>query len=534
MCGIASVISSDPARRAKVDSMLAVQFRRGPDHLAQVHDGVCAMAHNRLSLLDLSEAGDQPMQLGPATIVYNGEVYNHLELRRQYLGDVRFRGTSDTETLLHLFERLGVPGTLPLLRGMYAFAVWYADAQRLIMATDPFGIKPLYVWQGPGEFACASSSAALMNVVPKPRIDRAAMARFFHLGGADGVWQGVRRVNGGHILTYDHATQRTTERQWYQPTYRPDAAETIDHILTEAMDQVQLSDVPVGLFLSGGVDSSIAASRMPAGSKAFHLDSDERQHAATVAKRFGMELHVVEPDQSTILEAHADIARKTGEPTMAGHIPWLVSRTAAQHVKAAISANGADELFFGYPRTATEMSVPELDKMQRHMFRSPHSFTFSEPIRPPNMDILSDPSFPDCAITRWFELRHYIQHDLNPTLDAASMCHSLEMRVPFLDHHLVEAALSLPHTWHRNKALLRDRLKAAGVPAATVDHAKLGFSMKANDPMIKRRMDKAVLYMAKEHGLHISKEATGRDRSYLTTCCLAWRVWEGEWKTTMK
>lgn len=513
-----------------VNTMMARQAMRGPDHMAQVHDGACAMGHNRLSLVDLAETGDQPMTIGGYTLVYNGEIYNHMALRQQYLGHVHFRGSSDTETLLHLLAELGMEATLPLLRGMYAFALWNADTQRLYLATDPMGIKPLYVWQGKDEFAAASSSAALLALIPKPRIDRAAMGRFFKLGGADGVWEGIRRVHGGYCLTYIHATQRLTERRWYEPRYVPDAMERIDALLDECMQLVQMADVPVGLFLSGGVDSSLVAAHMPMGSKAYHLSSAELQHAQVVAQHHLLELHVVEADQEVIVQAHMDIARRSGEPTMAGHIPWLVSKYAAQYVKAAISANGADELFFGYPRTARHLDTAEIDRMHAHMMRAPNALLWDGMPNYPNMDVLADPDFGDCAMMRWYELRHYIQHDLNPTLDAASMCHGLEVRVPYLDHVLVETALSIPHTVHGEKRILRDKLRRNGIPASTIDRPKLGFSMPANGPLVNVTIKAALKHMQKEYGMRINPKASGRDQRYLEVCAMAWYLWELQWK----
>jgi len=530
MCGIASLISGDPTRLARLDQMLAVLHKRGPDHLAQWHGDGVAMGHTRLSLLDLSPAGDQPMQLGPWVLSYNGEIYNHLELRRQYLAHVNFHGTSDTETLLHLIAERGVTGALPLLRGMFAFAVWNSTERELTCAVDPFGIKPLYYWDGITEFGVASSSAALLKFVPTRRMDAEAMGRFFRLGGTDGVWQGINRLHGGHAISYRPGGVH--QWRWYFPAFNPNAEQELESTIHEALTQVQLAHVPVGIFLSGGVDSSLAALCMPQGSHAFHLDSPEREHAELVANMAGAQLHIVHPDQSAVVAAHLDIATRTGEPTMAGHIPWVVSRCATEYVKAAISANGADELFFGYDRTARHRTASELLRQDTHMMRSPTSCELPGNGHWTHVD-LGDPRFPACAHSRWTELMLYVQHDLNPTLDAASMCHSLELRVPYLDHKLVECALSLPHSFHGNKRVLRDLLLRSGVPASTVDHTKLGFSMAVNNPGMVARMDEAVRYMERHHGITIHRNASPRDKAYLRVCAMAWQVWEQHWKPYM-
>lgn len=530
MCGIATIIATDPTRRRLVRGMVEHQRQRGPDHDAVwMGDGV-AMGHTRLSLLDLEASGDQPMKLGELVLCYNGEIYNHMELRRQYLPGVKIKSTSDTATLLHLVQKMGVANTLPLLRGMWAFALWDGEKRKLYLATDPFGIKPLYVTHAKDEFACASSSAALLPLRKRWRIDPMAMARFFRLGGADGVWEGIERVHGGRLLVYDAASDRIKRHTWYEPTFNAHAAEQMDDLITETMDLVQLADVPVGLFLSGGVDSSVAASRCRQGSPAFHLDSDEREHAAIVADHYGLVLHVVEPEQDSIITAHQDIALRSGEPTMAGHIPWIVARYAAEHCKAAISANGADELFFGYDRIPRDTSINARMAQHAHLFRAHDAFNAPCGNGEWSCRPLDDPRFPFDASGRWLELLFYVQHDLNPTLDAASMCFGLEMRVPYLDHVLVEAALSLDFAWHGNKRVLRERLLREDIPQRTVDHTKLGFSMSANTPTVKQYMGNGVAYMKKHHGIAIHPKATGRDKGYLTVCAMAWMLWEQTWE----
>lgn len=529
MCGIASLISSDPSRLALVEGMVQHQASRGPDHGAVWVDGPAALGHNRLALLELSAAGDQPMHCGPLSITYNGEIYNHRELRHAYLQGRTFAGDSDTETLLHLIAVLGVKRTLPLLRGMYAFAVWHDGDKTLTMAVDPFAVKPLYWWHGRFEFACASSSAALLSLQPHWNISADGMARFFRLGGSDGVWHGIQRMHGGHMATYEHHTGRFTQERWYYPKHNPNAAEEIEGLVHHAMNQVQYADVPLGIFLSGGVDSSVAASYCGPGAIAFHLDSPEREHAATVAAHFGVPMEVVPCDPTVVVAAYKDIAERTGEPTMGGHIPWLVSRHAATKVKAAISANGADELFFGYDRIPATDNAKGHEAQLRHMMRDPAAYTMDCGIgifRVPQLVPQTDTA----AHARWVELMLYVQHDLNPTLDAASMCHSLEMRVPFLDHVLVEAALSLPASFHGNKRVLREMLAQASIPDATINRPKVGFSMDRQDPALQHAIERAVRTMARTHGFVIHPNASPRDRAYLRLCALAWCTWEDTWR----
>jgi len=531
MCGISAIVSRSPEQRAKVLDLMATQKQRGPDDSNYVYDGHCALGHNRLSLLDLGPTGQQPMRLGRFTITYNGEVYNHQDLRRLVKGHT-WRGTSDTETILVLIDRFGINATLNMLNGMFAFAVWDSELGFLTVATDRFGVKPLYVYHEDGVLACASSSAALLHLKDQWEVDDEGMRQFFHLGGsARGVWKGIERIGGGQIITYDAGRNNILRNRWYTPTFNPNAAEELEYLITDAIRISAKADVPVGIFYSGGVDTSVVASVVATGFQpvsaekrihTFHLDGPELPYASAGALHFGMLLHLVDPDQIAVVPALKDIAAKSGEPTMAGYIPWLVSRTAAEYVKACISGNGADELFFGYDRTARTSEVADLQAQGRHMFRQwlPESqwpvFT---------LPVLSAGPWPACASSRWAELHWYVQHDLNPTLDAASMCHSLELRVPFLDHRVVEAALSLPASFHGTKRVLKDMLRKAGLPESFVERKKLGFSMPPTHPGVKEYKLEAWAMACRHFGWNPNAVLSPRDRNYLHLCAAGWRAW---------
>ena len=532
MCGIAATINSEQP----IAALLPHLAHRGPDHQGVwARDGV-QLAHTRLSLLDLSAAGDQPMESDQWVITYNGELYNHLQLRHEY--GLEPNGTSDTATLLALIELLGVHLVLPLLRGMWAFAAYDKFTNTLYCATDPFGIKPLHWYAEGNTVAVASTPSALLPLKPKWKLNHGGMLQFFTLGGSENVWQGIERLPGGTLLTVRHSPLATQHsplhiERWYSPTFRPNAEEVIGAVLEKAMQQVQLADVPVGLFYSGGVDSSVVASYMPKGAPAFHLAGPETEYARKGAAYYGLAFHLVEEDGTNVAEALRHMARATGEPTMAGHIPYVVSKYAAEHVKAAISANGADELFFGYDRT--------LEGQDAHMLRAPDSFTLQGKLHSPGPTDIPDTytlatqhsplatPWPECAAPRWKELMYYIQFDLNPTLDAASMAHSLEMRVPFLDQDLVECALSLPHEWHGTKRMLRKHLASTGLPTEVYERPKLGFSMATKDSAKHVAFqEKALAHLKKHYGFRINRRASGRDKSYLTACATGWYAFELE------
>lgn len=535
MCGISAIVGPDFTRNHNwVLAANRVQKQRGPDDVgfSIAPCDPCVMGHTRLSLVDTSATGHQPMSAGDLTITFNGEVYNHQELRARCPA-YHFQGTSDTESVLGHITVYGLQETLERMNGMFAFAVWDGRERTLTMATDRFGVKPMYVYDEGDVFACASSSAALLELKEKWEVDAEGMAQFFHLGGsARGVWKGIERIGGGMALRYKLGVG-TTRYRWYTPTFNPNAAEELEDLITDAIRISAKADVPVGIFYSGGVDTSVVASVLsPAKAGApqqgggrlhtFHLDGPELPYASEGALHFDMLLHLVQPDQLAVVPALKDIAAKSGEPTMAGYIPWLVSRTAAEYVKACISGNGADELFFGYERTARTLDGDALSAMNAHLFRDWPQGTGAKPAF--DIPMGWPDTFPECALPRWMELQWYIQHDLNPTLDAASMCHGLEMRVPFLDHRVVEAALSLPASFHGTKRVLKDRLRRAGLPESFVERKKLGFSMRDQHPSVLQYKLQAWA-MACEHFGWKPGYLSPRDRNYLLMCAAGWRAW---------
>lgn len=510
MCGVAAIVSTEAQALDGIDTMVGRQVLRGPDHEATWKGDGVAMGHNRLSLLDLSETGDQPMEGDRYVISYNGEIYNHQELRSHCV-DYRFRGSSDTETVLALVETLGIEGALPKLNGMWAFALWDKVDRSLTMAVDPFAIKPLYIHHSTEFFACASSSAAILPLRPKWKVSPVGMARFFNLGGSTGVWEGVTRMDGGTIAKFKDGNLSVAT--WYTPTFRP--CDDLPALIRDAVSLTARADVPVGIFFSGGIDTTIIAS-VHRGSRAFHLDGPERSYAQQGAEHFGLDLHVVEPASHRTIEALKDIAVKSGEPSMAGFIPWLVSEQAATEVKACISGNGADELFFGYDRTNDPTQ-------ERHTFRDASAYGGAAPKWPAYT--LEDDRFPACAQARWLELMYYVQHDLNPTLDAASMCHSLEMRVPFLDVRLVEAALSIPQRVHGRKRILKDMLGSMGLPKTYTDRPKYGFSMDRKFMPLEAYKGRAWREACAQYGMRSPSKLTPRDLSYLLSASAGWKAW---------
>jgi asparagine synthase (glutamine-hydrolysing) len=376
MCGIAGFIGS--GNRADLAAMTAALAHRGPDG-AGFHVDEAAqifLGHRRLAILDLA-GGGQPMwnEDGTVAIVFNGEIYNHAELRRdlQAKGHVFASDHSDTEVLVHGYEEWGA--ALPLrLNGMFAFAVWDARSRRLFLARDRFGEKPLYYAAHPGFFAFASELSALArHPGVGTSLDPRALQKFFaygYLPGATALYAGTRKLPAGHHLTLDPATgaQRLV-RYWrfriesdeaLGRRAEGDLAEELRALLVKAVGARLISDVPLGLFLSGGLDSSTvlwaAARHRPAASiQSFTIgftepSFDESEHARRVARHFGTEHREQILDLDTARDLVTPVLGRLDEPLGdASLLPtYLLSAFTRSRVTVALSGDGGDELFAGY------------------------------------------------------------------------------------------------------------------------------------------------------------------------------------------
>src|SRR5256714_333663 len=367
MCGICGVVSAngsaDPERVARMSATLV---HRGPDSSGEFCDGTAALAARRLSIIDL-ETGDQPIanEDGTVHVVQNGELYNYRELRRELeRSGHRFRTHGDTEVLLHLYEEQG-DNFAERLRGMFAVAIWDARRRRLVLARDRFGIKPLYYRAVDGEFAFASELRAL----PRGEIDLDALEAFLAFNSIPApltIFREVRKLPPGHLLSWEDG--RLQLERFARPAPVPagelrgdDEAELVEELRSRVRDSVRahlVSDVPVGVLLSGGVDSSflaaLAAEESSESLRTFSIGFEERSFdeladARLVAERYGTQHRelVLRPDAALLLPALAEafdepFADSSALPT------YLVSQLAAQDVKVALSGEGGDELFGGY------------------------------------------------------------------------------------------------------------------------------------------------------------------------------------------
>jgi asparagine synthase (glutamine-hydrolysing) len=545
MCGICGVVSAngsvDPERVARMSATLV---HRGPDSTGELADGPAALAARRLSIIDL-ETGDQPIanEDGTLHVVQNGEIYNYRELRRELerLGH-SFRTHGDTEVLLHLYEQHGT-GFADRLRGMFAVAIWDAPRRRLVLARDRFGIKPLYYRDVDGELAFASELRAL----PRGEIDLDALEAFLAFNSIPApltIFREVRKLPAGHVLVWEYGTVRLERfaRPAPLPERDDEEAELVEELRSRLRDSVRahlVSDVPVGVLLSGGVDSALlaalAAEETAEPLRTFSIGFEERSFdeladARRVAERYGTRHRelVLRPDAALLLPALAEafdepFADSSALPT------YLVSELAATDVKVALSGEGGDELFGGYytyaadllaervgglgrlarpvvERLPTSTAKASFDYRAKRFVRSAHlpplerhhgwKEIFSPALRTEltrrrsafdPVDLLraryeETHGADELARLQDVDLGVYLVDDLLVKTDRASMAHSLEARVPYLDTVVTNLALALP-TRHKvrglaKKVLLRKAAKPL-LPHEIVHGKKRGFSIPA-------------------------------------------------------
>ena len=374
MCGIGAVaeLSLQPVRHLEpaLRGMNELLAHRGPDGEAiwKHERGHVGFAHRRLKIIGL-ETGDQPMSDGSDNwITYNGEIYNYLELRDE-LGRDEFATDSDTEVVLRAYRRWG-QDCLSHLRGMFAFALWDESERTLFVARDRFGIKPLYYAVVDGTFYCASEAKALLPFLPSIRTDPEALKDYltfqFSLGGKT-LFDGVSELMPGHLLTIRNGSLQT--RRYWDVTFEPDLDHTEEYLVRRLREVVEESvhfhlraDVPVGAYLSGGLDSSIVSAigsrKYGSGFQAFTgrfaggPAYDESEYARDLASAEGIVMHELEIGPDDFIENIADVVYHLDYPVAGpGSFPqYMLSRLAGENLKVVLGGQGGDEIFGGYTR----------------------------------------------------------------------------------------------------------------------------------------------------------------------------------------
>lgn len=564
MCGVAGLFSIHTSSLSGeysevLDRMLDEMHLRGPDGRGKTIYGPAGMVHTRLAIVDVDSRANQPMESDDWVLSYNGEIYNFLEVRKELCTRYEFKTTSDTEVLLLALQEWGIDEALKRCAGMFAFLAYNKRKNVFYAVRDRMGIKPLLMSVlDDGTFCFASTVTAIRKSFPTKewRSFTPALASFFILGAPctnTSVVEGIERIEPAHYIKC-YGNGLVEKVKYWEPQFRPNF-----HMddLVEIVQQHQISDVQSALFLSGGVDSTFL-SYVTQDLDCFHLISPEMNYAQAVAKKLNREFVAVAPQLD---EYEADVRKVIelhGEPLMSCGIPHSVSKAVASSgYKMAISANGADELFHGYFRTPypeySPASLPLFEpktvkwfyKQLSHIFRDSRNFSIPEYSNfIPNLseigiEILKSlpltENFSPSANHRWIELMTYVLFDLNPTLDAASMANSVEVRVPFLDHRLVEGVLSWPAEKivtpkYGRKAPLKQYMEK-DFPVTFFNRPKLGFSISSDKLSdISQLGEAALINYQKNNFLKVSKETRfnefDRDMIYLGSSCYAHRVWE--------
>jgi asparagine synthase (glutamine-hydrolysing) len=538
MCGINGIAFSTRSGR-QVDEGILVRMRdilhhRGPDDGGLFVDGKIGLGHRRLSIVDV-EHGAQPMFNGDrsSVIVYNGEVYDHADFREELNSKGhKFQNLSDTETILHLYEEYG-RDCVEYLRGMFAFAIWDKRKRELFIARDRFGVKPLYyAHDSDGSLFFASEIKALLEAgAVKGGVNFNALPDQFANHGTSGdetLFRNVRRLLPGHTLTWKDG--KIDIREFWDLSFEPkhEARSDVEYVeewrnlFRQSVELRLMADVPLGMFLSGGIDSSAIAAMMSTmveePIKTFSVgfrerEANELEYARLVAKRFGTDHHEITITPRQFFEALPNLVWHEDEPIgFIASIPLhFVSKLAQQHVKVVLTGEGADETLAGYGRYAKTLKLLSYGEKYESMTLNRTFLSRESDIE--NLFLDNFAVFPKAMQAKMFsrasrekitDLNPYTRqnewidqsdaedvldkllyadtktylHELLMKQDQMSMAASVESRVPFLDHRLVEFTARMPRDkklrGSTTKWILREAMKGI-LPVEILDRPKMGF-----------------------------------------------------------
>ena len=538
MCGIAGTVSFDatPADPDELRAMAATLAHRGPDGQGLWTDGRVGFSHTRLSIIDLA-GSPQPMAgpRGRLHVCFNGEIFNYQELRSGL--DYPFRTRGDTEVLLALFDKHGVDGVTRLV-GQFAYAIHDAETGDVYLFRDRLGVLPLYYVTDGKRLAFASEIKTLLPALGEPpEVDHTQLSSYLMrraIPAPSTLVRGVRKVPPGHYLRARPDGTISVVRYWQQPDPGDvltlddtSAIDLIDRQLDEAVRSALVADVPIGSYLSGGVDSSlivamvsrhVAAGTLNTFSAAFGSEQyDETEFANLVAARFACQHHQVDVRASDFIDLWPKLTWHRDAPLSepADIAVFRLAQTARQHVKVVLSGEGSDELFGGYPKyqlagitasaggsagrttflRAAERSMPARSGRLRIAARAMAGRTPEEriatwfapftryeaerllgvPLPPPDAAI---PHRDGIDLMGRMDLAAWLPDNLLERGDRMSMAASLELRPPFMDHRLVETASRLPSSLkvrHRQTKWVLKQVAARHLPAEIVHRRKVGF-----------------------------------------------------------
>lgn len=551
MCGIAGIVrwNDEPVLERDIRSMCDVMVHRGPDDGGVYIGPGVGLGMRRLSIIGI-ETGSQPManEDGTVWVVFNGEIYNHHALRHdlEQKGHV-FRTASDTECLVHLYEDHGAH-LVDHLRGMFAFAIWDTRKRQLLLGRDRLGIKPLYYTRSGAGLIFASE---IKPILQRPEVERSLdweavghLFTFLSTPAETSIVSGIEKLAPARVAIASQHRPLQIERYWdvqFEPDLTATEGELVERLralLAESVSLHRLSDVPIGAFLSGGIDSSAVVATLagqsvdPVTTFSIGFEEagyDELAHAREVASRFGTNHHdlVLKPDVVRIVE---DLTWYLDEPfgdTSA--IPtYMVAQLASQHVKVVLTGDGGDELFAGYDRYVVESRERAFDGVPRRLRRAAGAFGAMLPdgargkrflqhlaldgaeryldastlFRADEMrrlfhaDAFAQISQHDAAAAasrslsssggdwlaavQYCDLNAYLPQDILTKVDRMTMAHSVEARPPLLDHKLVEFAATVPSRYRLHDGTTKYLLKQAmrGIlPDHIIDRQKQGFAV---------------------------------------------------------
>ncbi|MGH9928219.1 MAG: asparagine synthase (glutamine-hydrolyzing) [Pyrinomonadaceae bacterium] len=566
MCGIAGIVTwKDAAAELRLDRMTASLAHRGPDDSGSVAADGVYLGHRRLTIIDLSANGHQPMsnEDGSIWITYNGEVYDTGPTRERLESRGHsFRSHTDTEVIVHLYEEEGT-ALWPYLNGMFAFALHDRRQRRLLLARDRLGIKPLFYTFRDGEFLFGSELKAIFaGLGYRPSLRADALGQYLLEGYAtapDTVFEGIYLLPPGHYLNLsldDLAAGRMPESvEYWDAAFTGDDSRPAEEIegdleavLADAVRMRMVADVPLGAFLSGGIDSSSIVALMARAStdpvRTFTVDVpgttySEREKALAVAEKYKTE-HVVTNSTDHGAEDYWKCMAHFDAPFNCPSLlnTWLVSRAAREHVTVALSGDGGDELFGGYDRyqdiarprrtfvgqgllqtlgdrlpddlrgRARLVDFGKDDFLRIFTMRHPVSVKAAETLVGVSLQPWVDrmraihERYPADRITRalYFDLKTYLPDQILAKVDSASMAVSLEVRVPILDFRVVELAGRIPSALKvrpdTSKWILK-RIAQRLLPEALIEQAKVGFDPPLSSWVFTARMDQRLSELAR-------------------------------------
>ncbi len=559
MCGICGKLAfehDEPVDPALIERMMDRLAHRGPDGRGKYVVGSVGLGHTRLAIIDLS-TGDQPMsnEDGTVWLVYNGVIYNFPELRAELMArGHRFRSTTDTEVIVHLYEEYG-EACLQRLRGMFAFALWDARRQRLFLARDRVGIKPLYyVNTGRALLFASEIKALLADASVRCDVNPQAVDTFLThlcLPGRQTLWSGIQKLEPGHYLLA-RGEQIQVQRYWDVPFHGrdgsqrfQDASDALYALIRRTVRDHMISDVPVGFLLSGGVDSTVVLScaaqetgqRISTFTVGFEQESfaDERPYARLAARQFGTDHHEITITPDDFWAFLPTLAWHMEEPVYDPPAVSLhyVSKLARGYVKVLLSGEGGDEAFGGYltyrnfvalerfksaigplagavSRLVAGLGrfggVEKIGRFAPHLRHPLAAYYYSRAASPfdffpQHRELLYTAGFRELvdeqqsvALVRtlfervrdqsplnrmqYLDLKTSLPDDLLVKADKMTMCNSLELRVPLLDHQVLEFALNLPDA-HRVKGWVTKRILKETfrphIPRPIIERKKAGF-----------------------------------------------------------